>query len=76
MRMAGPYAAKTNDTARQALEWKPQSKGGRGRLSNTWQRTVLIEAKRVKKTWTEMKTGVKNRVRWRILLEALYSVAE
>ena len=42
---------------------------------NTWRRTVLEKARRVKKTWTEMKTDAKNRVRWRILVEALCSAA-
>jgi hypothetical protein len=35
----------SNDIARQALDWNPQGKQGRGRPSNTWQRTVLEEAK-------------------------------
>jgi hypothetical protein len=30
---------------------------------------VLEEAKGVKKTWAEIKTGAKNRVRWKILME-------
>jgi len=37
---------------------------------------VLEEAKRVKKTWMEIKTDAKNRVRWRILVEAICSVVE
>jgi hypothetical protein len=37
---------------------------------------VLEEAKGVKKTWAEIKTDAKNRVRWRILVEALCSMAE
>jgi hypothetical protein len=37
---------------------------------------VLEEAKGVKMTWAEIKTDVKNRVRWRILVEAPCSVAE
>jgi len=45
-------------------------------MRNIWQRTVLEEAKRVKKTWMEIKTGAKNRVRWRIPVETLCSVAE
>jgi len=66
----------SDDTARQALEWNPQSKRGRWRPRNTWRRTVLEEAKGVKKTWAEIKTDAKNRVRWRILVEALCFVAE
>jgi hypothetical protein len=37
---------------------------------------VLEEAKGVKKTWAEIKTDAKNRVRWRILVEALCSAVE
>jgi hypothetical protein len=66
----------SDDIARQALEWNPQGKRGRGRPRKTWQRTVLEEAKGVKKTWAEIKTDAKHRVRWRILVEALCSTAE
>jgi len=37
---------------------------------------VLEEAKGVNKTWVEIKTGAKNTVRWRILVEAVCSAAE
>jgi hypothetical protein len=43
---------------------------------NTWRRTVLEEAKGVKKTWAEIKTDAKNRVRWKVLVAALCSAAE
>jgi len=66
----------SDDIARQALEWNPQGKRRRGRPRNTWRRTVLEEAKVVKKTWAEIKTDAKNRVRWRILVEALRSAVE
>jgi hypothetical protein len=59
-----------------ALEWNPQGKQGNGRLRNTCRRTELKEAKGVNKTWAEIKTDAKNRVRWRILVEALRSAAE
>jgi hypothetical protein len=36
---------------------------------------VLEEFKGVKKTWVEIKTNAKNRVTWRILVEALWSAA-
>jgi len=64
------------DITRQALEWNPQGKRGRGRPKNTWRRTVLEEANGMKKTWTEIKCDAKNRVRWRILVDALRSAAE
>jgi hypothetical protein len=66
----------SDNKARQALEWNPQGKQGRGRPRNTWQRKVLEGAKGVKKTWAEIKSDAKNRVRWRILVEALCSAAE
>jgi hypothetical protein len=37
---------------------------------------VLEETKVVIKTWVEIKTNAKKRERWRILVEALCSVAE
>ena len=54
-----------------ALEWNAQGKRGRVRPRNTWRRTVFEEGKGVTKTWEEIKTDTKNRVRWRILVEAL-----
>jgi hypothetical protein len=44
------------DKTRQTLEWNPQCKRGRGRPKNTWRRTVLEEAKGMKKTWAEIVT--------------------
>jgi hypothetical protein len=64
------------DIARQALEWNAQGKWGRGRPKNMWRRTVLEEAKGMKKTWAEIKCDAKNRVRWRTLVDALCSAAE
>jgi hypothetical protein len=66
----------SDDIATQALEWNPQGKQGRGRSRNTWRRTIPEEAKGIKKTLTDNKTDAKNRVRWRILVEALCSAAE
>jgi len=37
---------------------------------------VPEEAKGVKKTWAEIKTDAKNRVRWSILVEAPCSMVE
>jgi hypothetical protein len=37
---------------------------------------VLEEAKGMKKTWAEIKYDAKNRVRWRILVDALGSATE
>jgi len=73
--MAGPHTAKTLQRHSQAsptVEFPRQT----GQGENTWQRTVLEEAKGVKKTWVEIKTDAKNRVRWEILVEVLCSMAE
>ena len=72
----GHTLRKPSDIARQALEWNPQGKRGRGRPKNTWRRMVLEEAKGISKTWAEIKADAKNRVRWRILVEALCSAVE
>jgi hypothetical protein len=37
---------------------------------------MLEEAKEIKKTWAGIKAEAKNRVRWKILVEALCSAAE
>ena len=66
----------SDDIARQALQWNPQGKQGRGRPRNTRCRMALEEAKGLKKTWAEIKTDTKHRVRCRILVEALCSAAE
>jgi len=66
----------TDDITRQALEWNPQGKRNRRRPKNTWQRTVLEEAKGVKKTWAEIKCVAKKRARWSNLVDALCSAAE
>jgi hypothetical protein len=65
-----------DDISRQALEWNRLVKRSSGRPKNTWQRMVLEEAKGVIKTWAEIKCVVKNRVRWRNLVDALCSAAE
>jgi hypothetical protein len=62
----------SEDIARQALEWNPQGKKGRGRPKNTQRGTMLEEVKGVNKTWAD----AKNRVRWKILVEALCPAAE
>jgi hypothetical protein len=58
------------------LEWNPQGKRRRGRPKNIWRRMMLEEAKEINKTWAEIKTEAKNRVRWNILVEVLCSAAE
>jgi hypothetical protein len=43
------------DLTRQDLEWNPQGKRSTGRPKNTWQRTMLEEAKEINKTWWRSK---------------------
>ena len=66
----------SDNIARQAVDWNPQGKRGRGSPRNIWRGTVLEEAKGVKRTWAEIRTDAKNRVRWGIFVEALCSAAE
>jgi hypothetical protein len=76
--VAGPYTAETvrrHSQTRPRVE-PPQGKRGRGRPRNTWRRAVPEETKGVKKTWAEIKSDAKNRVRCRILVESLCSAAE
>jgi len=75
--MAGPYTAETNWWYNQTSpRVEPPRKRSRGRTKNTWQRTVLEEAKGAKKTWAEIKCITKNRVQRRNLVDALCSAAE
>jgi len=53
--MAGTYTAETDERCNQTSpRVEPQGKRGRGRPKNTWRRTVLEEAKGMKKTWAEI----------------------
>ena len=75
--IAGPYTVETDrQQNRTSPRVEPPRQMGRGRPKNTWRRTLLEEAKGVKKTWAEIKCDAKNRVRWRILVDALGSAAE
>jgi hypothetical protein len=58
---------------RAALEWNPQGSRRKGRPTNTWQRTVLNEAKSNGLTWNQVKTVAQNRVRWKCVVNALCS---
>ena len=61
------------DIRRHALSWNPAGKTRRGRLRNTWQRSIEDEAKKVGKSWPQIRTLAKNRVRWRTFVDGLCS---
>jgi hypothetical protein len=46
------------------LDWNPQGARRRGRPKQTWKETVLEEAGKCDKTWSEVKKLAANRVRW------------
>lgn len=56
---------------RRALDWNPQGSRKRGRLRNSWKRTVEEEARAMGKTWREIKALAGNKVCWRCFVEAL-----
>ena len=68
-------ASRLSQVLKEMTNYKMDLLGG---LSETrWHASgELITATGVKKTWVEIKTDAKNRVRWRILVEALRSAAE
>src|SRR5436190_17694885 len=62
-----------DDICREALDWNPQESRKRGRPKCTWKRTITEEAKRLNKSWGEIKAIASNRVRWKKRVEALCS---
>jgi hypothetical protein len=64
-----------DDIARQALRVEPPKQTGQGKTEE-WRRTMLEEVKGVKMTLAEIKTDITNRLRWRIVVEALCTAAE
>ena len=60
--------------AKRALEWNPQGKRKRGRPRLTWRRTRMSELEERGLTWCGAKATVRNRVRWRALVEDLCSI--
>ena len=64
---------KSNNIARQALDHHPQGKRKRRRPRNNWRRSMLQELEGVGYDWERANTVAKNRVQWRILVNALYA---
>src|SRR5262249_34722918 len=56
------------DIAKTALDSNPQGTRRRGRPKQTWKRTVVDEARRAGKEWSEVKALAQNRIRWRPML--------
>ena len=61
---------------KQALEWNPQGAPKVGRPRGTWRKTINEEMEQCGKVWWEAKAIVTNRVRWKVLTEALCSTRE
>jgi hypothetical protein len=56
---------------KKALERNPQGNGRRGRLKQTHRRTILEEAGKCNKTWSEVQRLAGNRVKRRSMKNAL-----
>ena len=56
---------------RVALRWTPDGRRKRGRLKETWRRTVEKEMKENSWTWGHLERRAPNRSQWRTLTEAL-----
>ena len=65
-----------DEIPKQALDWNPQGNRKRGRPKMTWRRTVLEEATKMKKSWSEIKSLAQNRIRYRSFVDALCSSKE
>ena len=50
---------------RQALQWNPQGKRGRGRPRNTWRRDRIAEMVIEGNRWQDLERMSQNRTRWR-----------
>jgi hypothetical protein len=61
------------DVNRTALEWNPQGSRRKGQPNSTWRRSVQMEAKAVVLNWNGVKVAVKNKLRWRCVVDALCS---
>lgn len=62
-----------SNITRQSLRWNPQGKRRVGRPRQTWRRTVETEVKSAGLTWPQIESTAQNRVRWRVVAEALCS---
>jgi len=60
-----------SNITRQALDWNPQSKRRRGRLTTTWRRTINAELKMCNITWAEAIRAAMDRPRCKTVVAAL-----
>jgi hypothetical protein len=56
---------------RQALQWNPQEKRGRGRPRNTWSRDLIAEMEIEGYRWQDLERMSQNRTRWRTVVSSL-----
>jgi hypothetical protein len=54
-----------HNITRQALQWNPQGKRGRGRPRNTWWRDRIAEMEIEGNRWQDLERMSQNRTRWR-----------
>ena len=62
-----------SSTTRQALTWNPQGKRRRGRPRNSCRRDTEAELKQQWANWSGMTRAAQNRVRWRGVVDGLFS---
>ncbi len=60
--------------AKQALNWNPQGKRGRGRPKNTWRRCTEQEMKAMGLSWKQEEKRAQDRRGWRVLIDSLFSL--
>jgi hypothetical protein len=60
-----------HNITRQALQWNPQGKCGRGRPRNTWRRYFIAEMEIEGYRWQELECLAQNRTRWRTVVSSL-----
>ena len=70
----GHTLRKEDSIAKEALDWNPQGKRGRGRPRNTWRRTTMSELQKHGVSWPEAKRMAGERGRWRTFLKDLCSI--
>ena len=60
-----------HNITRQALQWNPQGKRGRGRPRNTWRRVLIAEMEIEGYRWQDLERMSQNRTRWRTVVSGL-----